>query len=586
MKRFGAALCLVFAAACVPSTTKTEITNVVQENPTGAVGGIALDYFAGTPLSGAAVTLFTGRGPLTAMTDDKGFYTFPEVPVGSFTVVLNVTGYGPAVLVGTLDSQDPNRPVTNPQTTLNPVGLIKLDQTFSVRVVDEAGNPVAGAVLSVNVPIQFVEWVTSSTLNNGVTPTGRGSFIVTATSGADGTAAIAGLPAFAKLLGILSDPGQITVNVAPILVTGSTLNYSFNGGAFSFDLLDLNGTGLGSGDNGKNDLPTIVLEQPDNALKVVKSSIEYLEKAVNGQFTNIGGVVGASVTGPITIQFNNAINSDAKTISVQVLELAEGLPLGGAPTKVDVIKPSTVSFTPAVNGNVVTLTPSAAPAAGKSYWMSFSVQALQKAGGTARVFTTSFPFWGPLNTDVAVTAAKQLDRSCQPTNINDISPADQVTFLFNEPIGTGLTGLDFSDDITFDCGVYYASAEFNGVPGTGGLVTGEIDGSGNIVCDPAAPGSRGDIRMVPTSLPSFATSSGFSSKWAFFASAPTQYVCESSTACTSTSFTRPGAGMHKITFRFQSGAKVVRRLNGAPVPDITIEIPTSATGPAPSACAG
>ena len=593
MRNSVAAICLALAAsACVPSTTKTEITNVVQANPDGAVGGLVFDYTGNNaPMAGVAVTLYTGRGPVTATTDAAGYYAFGNVPVGSFTVTFSVAGYGTAVLVGTLDSSDPNRPVTNPQTTLNPIGLVKTDQTFSLRVVDESGNPVTGAVLSATIGIQFVEWsVGNDETNNGVEPRSRGSYVVTATTGADGTATFTGLPAFAKLFGVLDGSGRINVHVAPILITGSTIAYTYNGGDFNIDVLDVNGNGLGSGNNGHDDLPTITLDSPDNALKIEKSSIEYLEGAQNGGFANINGVVGATVSGPITIQFNNTLNSDAKTISIQVLELEEGLEFTGTPARKDRVKPSAATFTPTVNGNILTLTPGTAPAAGKTYWMSLSVQAAQKAGGVLRVFSTTFPFWGPMNTDVAV-GAKQLDRSCVPTNNNDTRPTDVVTFLLNEPIGVGTNGVGLASSgrITFRCAAYFAGAEYNG---SGPILgTGEIDGAGAIICDQTAPEGRGDITLIfPEALPEGAQQTGFGAKFEIPLSQPSYYECDPSILMTcsvaTNQFTRPGTGAHKITFRFQSGSMVVRRLNGTPVSDFTIELPTSANNndPVPTSC--
>lgn len=570
------ALCLALAAtACIPDATKTEITNVRHDAQTGSVGGLVFDFVAGTPLAGVTVTLYTGKGPLTAMTDAQGYYAFPTVPVGAFSVIITQTGYGPAVLTGTLNSVANGEAVNGPQTTLNPVGLITMNGSFAVRVVDDSGLPVQGAALSASIEAQFVEWNAAGGVN-GTGPVARGSFVVTATSGADGTATFSGLPPFAKIRNILDS--TIQVNVAPIFITGSTLSYSFLGETFNVDVLNL------SSKEGA-DFPTITLSNPNAQLKIEASSIDYLEDATNGGFTNIKGVIGATVSGPITIQFNNAINSDTKTIAVQVLELQEGLSLSGTPNKQDLLKPSAVSFTPAVNGNILTLTPASAPVAGKSYWMTLTVQSAQKPGLQARVFSTTFPFWGPLNTDVQVSGAKQLDRSCTPTNINDVRPTDTVTFLFNEPIGRGQSGA--AGPPRFDCVVYFVGAEFNGSASI--LGSGEIDGSGNKICDPDVQGNRGRIEMVPpATIPDGAVQTGFSSKWRFVASDAEFYECDKSitSGCpSSTSWTRPGAGMHKLNFQFLTGGDVIRRLNGTPVGEITIELPSSpSNNPAPANC--
>ena len=91
MRISSVALCLALAAtACIPDATKTEITNVRHDAQTGSVGGLVFDFVAGTPMAGVTVTLYTGKGPLTAMTDAQGFYAFSIIcPHEGFDVDFN-----------------------------------------------------------------------------------------------------------------------------------------------------------------------------------------------------------------------------------------------------------------------------------------------------------------------------------------------------------------------------------------------------------------------------------------------------------------------------------------------------------------
>ena len=96
--------------------------------------------------------------------------------------------------------------------------------------------------------------------------------------------------------------------------------------------------------------------------------------------------------------------------------------------------------------------------------------------------------------------------------------------------------------------------------------------------------------IFPEALPEGAQQTGFGAKFEIPLSQPSYYECDPSILMTcsvaTNQFTRPGTGAHKITFRFQSGSMVVRRLNGTPVSDFTIELPTSANNndPVPTSC--
>ena len=61
---------------------------------TASLNGVIMDEF-GAPLAGARVELSSGETALEVFTDDKGVYTFSDVPFGQITVAVTADGYVP-----------------------------------------------------------------------------------------------------------------------------------------------------------------------------------------------------------------------------------------------------------------------------------------------------------------------------------------------------------------------------------------------------------------------------------------------------------------------------------------------------------
>src|SRR4029078_4369837 len=122
------------------------------------------------------------------------------------------------------------------QVTIGPIGLVKNDGTFSVKIVDQFGTPVANVAVVARTQIRWVSF------SNG-SPNAQGSYSVTGTSGMDGVVMLAGLPNYASLgsLPFGAHIDTLSIDVSPIQVMGSSTVYTFLGGTFTFQVGHLDG---------------------------------------------------------------------------------------------------------------------------------------------------------------------------------------------------------------------------------------------------------------------------------------------------------------------------------------------------------
>ena len=120
----------------------------------------------GEGIRGAAIHLSLRAGELwssfdtTARTDARGRYRIDAVPTGTdYQIIVTASGYGQSHQRGYIHESD------DLAVVLEEISLKVADQTASGRVVDEAGNPVAGA--RVNVQGEGQPHVTGSTDESG-----------------------------------------------------------------------------------------------------------------------------------------------------------------------------------------------------------------------------------------------------------------------------------------------------------------------------------------------------------------------------------------------------------------------------------
>ena len=335
-------LLLASATAWLSCSDNGSSVSVGNSNPLGTVGGVVWDAASEMPLPGATVKIISGGKPLTATTDMDGLFSVANVPAGSFIATVSQMGYLTASINSALGGAVGNFPVSNPIATLGPIGLVKNDGTFSVKIVDQFGSPQANISVTARPQILWINFT------NGLA-SAVGSYELTAMSGMDGVVTFMGLPDYTSVGSLASD--NLPIDVPPVQVMGSMTTYTFLGGTFTFFVNHLaNSTG------GVVDTPIIRLAGPTTGLSILNSTLDVLRGLVAStggtpvavNYSGVSVIPYISSTGSITIEFNQVINKG--TIRVALYN-EDGT-----------VASSTMMA--AANNNVLTLTPGAQLAAG------------------------------------------------------------------------------------------------------------------------------------------------------------------------------------------------------------------------------
>jgi hypothetical protein len=532
--------------------------SVGNSNPVGIVGGIIWDAATEMPLPGATVKIISGGKAQTATTDMDGLFSVTNVPAGLFIATVSQMGYLTATVNSTLSGAVGNFPVSNPITTIGPIGLVKNDGTFAVKIVDQFGSPQAN--ISVTARPQVV-WINFGNAQPGII----GAYEVTATSGADGVVSFMGLPDYTSIGSLVSD--NLPIDVPPALVSGSMTTYSFLGGTFSFQVNHLVNSG------GTIDTPIIKLAGPTTALSVLDSNVDLLRGMTASQtgapslpagttppnpYSTVSVIPYISTTGTITIEFNQVINKG--TIRVAMWN-EDGTV-------------ATTMMMAAANSNVLTLMPSAALTAGARYNLTLHVDAQTVAGqgGIARELNTTVPLFVAPATGAAIkifTTPPDAPHSLDPTG-----PSPQpVVFRFTTPVGIG-----FGNSAGVSCLAFY---DLTGTAGLDNdptaLYPGEYDRSKLTSLTCPTPGL--DITSIVPLEPSQFPITGFSSKWqvTYNIVGGSNPECKPGTA-TSCSPPATGTQLYLEPSRASTGSGVpltFKTPDGAPVPnnDMNLSFP-------------
>ncbi|MDB4971189.1 MAG: putative lipoprotein [Myxococcales bacterium] len=531
------------------TTSCSQGVSVDNGNPSGTVAGVIVDATNEQPLAGATVTVIAGDKTETAMADMNGQFAVTKVPAGTFIMSVAQMGYVTAQITDTLSGAVGNFPVSNPQKTVGPLGLIPAGGTFAVHVIDESGGAVASLKLSARTMVRQVIF------QNG-TPVGQGGYEVSATTGADGTATFSGLPMYGALAGIVDDTFQVAV--PPTKVMGTEI-YNFLGLLATFHL-----NGLGSS------AQVIHLAGPNTPLVISDSNIEYLRGRTGSATPAFAAPVGSLVpiNGPINIAFNQAINGSS--LRAQFLD-ADGKPMSNMAMAM-------------VTLNVVQITPSAPLPAGKRFNLILHATAATQAGtvgGPTAELNTTAPFFTqpPSGAPIAVVA----------NSVATVAPAAgpvEVSFELSEPIGVG-----GGNNAVLDCVAFYevpSSAGFNNdpnVPFQGDWkATPASSPPTNLVCRQPL-GVVGGPQINVTQLTSLESTNatnnptlvtGFSSKFKIQISLSPQNANAGPCKMQNPVGTLPGCSLPAtgtkvhLVFSRQDSTTTVKRVNGTPVPDTII----------------
>jgi hypothetical protein len=501
-------------------------------------------------LSGATVTLIAGGKSFTGMTDMNGVFGVTDVPSGSFIAKIDAMGYLAASINGTLGPVG-NFPVSNPIATLGPVGLIKSDGTFAVKLVDQTGAPTPNINVTARPQVRWVDF------NNG-SPIAMGSFEVTAMSGMDGVATFTGLPDYVSLGSLSGGVDSLPVDVPPVQVMGSTTVYSFLGATFTFQVTHLGGSGV-------VDQPVIQLAGPTTPLRILGSNLDYLlnlfsatggsGSSATPSFAAVPTIPYMGNTGPITVEFNQSINRG--TIRAQLLDESGSV--------------TTPALMASGSANVLTITPMSALGNGTRYNLVLHVDAANVPGqqNSAREMDVT----APLFVQPASGATVKLSSTNMPKWNVDGSGTVTVDITFTEPVGVGYGR---SDQIS--CVAYYEVISLNNNMNTP-LPPGMWPMSSNTGTGTTCPGPGPDITAIrpleSTNAPLMPIT-GFSTKWRVTTDNAAHSECLNLLSC---NFPSPPPTMHLI-FDHTLPGNTIKRPDGTPLPtDITNFSFTPTPGP-------
>lgn len=521
MTIFAAALTL-FSAGCGDSTV-----NVGNDNPTGLVGGVVVDASNEMPLPGATVQVVSAAGTFTAMSDMNGVFQVKRVPAGSFIVTFSLMGYQTATFGDELGGAVGNFPVKNPTLTIGPIGLIKNDGTFNVRILDENGAPAPMVKVVGRAQVRYVDFSSGG-------PQAIGSVSVDGTSDMNGLVAFTGLPDYSSLGGIVSD--ELDVDVPPVKVMGSE-TYTFLGATFPFQVNHLT-----------TNPPTIVLAGPRLGLSVIESNIDYLR---TGGFFNAASAQQIGTGGPITIVFNQAI--DPTTLRVVFLTDSGAM--------------SSIQAQATPQSNLVTIMPSQPFPAGAR--MNLQLHAATTSGYEYDI-TAPFFVAPPAGSKPATVVSGALAPRVDPNQA-----ATTLVFDLSEPIGIGR-----GSNSALDCVAYYEGANFDNnlgpFPGNW-TVNGQTGVPSALACGfPSGTGAQIDVTLIQpmeSPIPGTGLYTGFATRFAVRYDSTGTGGCSS--ALMSTPCQRPASGTKiHLVFSKQGPNTTVRRVNGQPVDDsIVVVIP-------------
>jgi hypothetical protein len=508
-------LALILCAAALGCGSTVSVGN---DNPKGTVGGIVLDAETEMPIMGAMITIVSASATVQTTSDAMGVWQAKDVPAGTFILSIAMSNYITAQFNATLAGAVGNFPVNNPALTVGPTGLVKNSGTFSVRLVDQGGSPVAGVSVIARPQVRFVDLSTAFKQSIG-------DYNVQATSGMDGVAKFTGLPDYAGLGGVVSD--ILPIDVAPTKVMGTDV-YDFLGLTQTYQVNHLT-----------DPTPTIVLAGPKTTLAVLTSNVDYFRTGTVGP---TGSIV--PVNGPISVAFNQAISPTSVKVTFQ--------------TDTGMLAPFTAMAT--VQGNVVTIMPSAGFTPGMRYNVQLhaeAAQALIAPGGGQ--FDSNAPFFAQQTAGVnPSTVAAHIDQTSPPG-----TPFLIITL--NEAIGLGGA---FGAGYSLSCVAYYEGVNFDN--DSVNNYQGEWPSTNNpaqVTC-PSTPGPATVNVTQVTEIEPAGPATGFSSKWKLQYDGPGNGPCSTSLmTCGPTQRPVLGTKVHLVFSHQTSPSLTVHRVNGDAVGD-------------------
>src|SRR6478752_4369853 len=336
------------------------------------LGGSVLLLTNGQPIAGVSVELFTAQDVTTPIsntaTGDDGKWTIGNLPAGSYKFRVRGAGFTELWYANGLTAADATEVTVQvgQQITDLTVNLGGLPATVSGQV---SGDDVAGAVLTVQVPVEFLPTDPSAQAAQAAEapPAGApaGAVLTTAPIGSDGKFDLSDIPSPAVYDLVLSKPGYAT----------DTQRIDLSGGEVRGDIqLRLRtGDGLISG----------TVTGPDGPLGGAVITATSGTSTVQTVSLTEGQVGGFTIRGLVTpATYTVSVTSPGFTTQTTSVALADEQKLTG-------VQLTLARSAGSLSGSVTTL-PGNAPAAGVSVTVSAgttSVQTITQSAGTVGAWT-------------------------------------------------------------------------------------------------------------------------------------------------------------------------------------------------------
>jgi hypothetical protein len=308
----------------------------------GSTTTVALNFLNGStingeatvnevPLAGVTVTI-AGPVTVTATTNAEGLYSVGVLPVGTYTVSFEASGY--------ISPADQTVTITGPNTTQTINGELNLPSTISGTVTDPTGAPLAGATVTADGPV-FVTTTTGADGTYSLTGLDIGTYTVT--FHADGfidptpqtititaynttVTANAQVNAPSTISGVISLSGANPIDGATVTIDGPTWSTITTGpdGAYSFGVLPPGSYDMTVTAPGYVDSVTITVPVPDFGSSVVQNVTLLASSSVDVLVTDseLGPIQGAAVN------VSSADSTFAGVTDATGHALVTGLPIG------------------------------------------------------------------------------------------------------------------------------------------------------------------------------------------------------------------------------------------------------------------
>jgi hypothetical protein len=315
---------------------------VVSVTDYGSTTTVALQFTDGStingeatlnevPLAGVTVTI-DGPVTVTATTDADGLYSVGVLPVGTYTVSFDASGY--------ISPADQTVTISAPGTTQTINGELNLPSTINGTVTDPTGAPLAGVSVTADGPV-FATTTTGADGTYSLTGLDKGTYTVTfhADGFIDATPQIVTVTAYNQTLvadahvdapstisGVILNSGENPIEGATVTIDGPTWSTTTTAadGTYSFGVLPKGTYDLTVTAAGYVDSTTVTVSVPDFGSNVIQNVTLLATSSADVLVTDaaLNPIEGA------TVNVSSADSTFVGTTDATGHAIVTGLPLG------------------------------------------------------------------------------------------------------------------------------------------------------------------------------------------------------------------------------------------------------------------